>query len=281
MPYARRARRPAARRPRRYPMRKRVAKSTRLYKSTTAKSNFKSIGLPKELTVKHPYYSEVSPSASTYRFIILGNSLDPVPINLANVGSAPTSYLVNANDRLVPGLEEYSGLYSTAQTMASSWNLQFVNNYTPDVDTQLTSARVVMCVIPYYSVTGAPLPITLETRIAELDAMQFDDVCLQPYAKTVQVPYANGMNSKFLKVKRSTKTMLRVTNLRDSPEATSQTVPLTDADIAPATTGWAVYVRMIAAAETAAAPTVTVKGTLITRYTNRRPLMSSAPVLNP
>lgn len=270
MPYGRRPR-VSRRRPRRA-YSKRNTKSNRLYKSTKAKSNFKSVGLPKELTVKAPihqiYNMAPAPGGGAPRFVILGSSMNPLPAVLrGSVGTPVSAVTTTLGDYLYPVQTEYSQLYGTSQIMWSGWNIQFTNT---DADTIIS---VVICVVPYVQTLDESVS-PLVTGINTLDAMNFDSVCSQPYAKTYQLGIAGASSStRTLSIKRSTKSMLRVSNLRDVPAETSQKIPFVEDQNISAPTGWFVYVRSNGIGVTAR-----IKGMAYIRLSERVPQAIDTPV---
>lgn len=264
----------ATRRPRRA-MRRPRRKTGRLYKSTVQHSSFKSQGLPKELSVKAPFFAQAAfpiPESgnSPTRVVLLGNSLNPLPASLQGVvGSSPSSTTTLTGDILVPGHTEYSGFYGTSLCTCSSWALRFTNASTTGLTT------VVVCAVPYEGdlTTGAQ-PSELTARIAELDAISFDSVCAQPYAKVFNLnAQTSGHETRTFKFTRSTKKMIGVKDIKDRVALASESLPLIDGQLLPSE-GWFLYIRTNTNAVFGQGYPIQlqIKGTVYTHLTSRAPL---------
>lgn len=261
----------------RAPRRFRKSRHTRRPKSNRNTAMFRSVGLPRTLSVKFPWFQlrQINPQGQ-YRHVILGNSLDPMPQGLQGlVGTTPTA-TVGPVDSLVPGIAQYSALYGASNVSFSKWTIRIQNNLQrhetvgTDVVTTYGTCRVVVFVVPYatpgvYDNTGAP---DLSDRIIQLDGLTFTDCCAQPYAKVFNL---NGQNSGHethtFKISRRTKSMIGVTNIRDRLGFSSQTLPI-NSTVAPPDPlpeeGWLIYMRqeVTSAFDAPSAMEYDIKGTI-------------------
>lgn len=255
--------------------RRRMVRS-RMYRSTRVRSSFKAQGLPRELAVKFPYYSRGQLGGDGVffnRFVILGNSLDPIPQVLQGpIGSPPSSNQIQVGDWLVPGHEEYSRFYGTSIVTGSGWKIQITNPFQARV-------RVVALICPFQiGRIGVSAPGALIDRIAELDVMHFRDLCSQPYARVYELGESlSGQASKFFKVYRRTATMLGVKDLKDRITIAGEDLPLEAGDFLPAE-GWFIYMRSEGVITDAV--NVVVRGTIYAHLTNRAPLGLDAATIS-
>jgi len=208
----RRRRIPRRRYTRRYP--RKVRRARRFTRSTRSRATFKSQGLPKELYVKFPYYWQPSgsysvPISETLAGVIFGNTLCPTPsVTQPTTSSLPTaisSYQVAPNDQIVPGLIQYAGFYTSSCTLGSSLRLEFVFNSITDSPT----ITVVLLAVPYFDY------LDMVAQITTLQAMNFNDLCSQPYAKCriLNVP-SSGHEKTIFKSYRSVKSMLKIRDIK-------------------------------------------------------------------
>lgn len=278
MPYARRRRSYRPRRARRT-RRSRTYRRKNYKRSTKASSSFKAVGLPRELNVKFPFFTSFPFGTGTTtnihrRFIILGNSLNPVPTVLRSAAStlpipAPTDTLSSLQDPLVPAHDEYSALYGRSKVSFSAFTCRFMN-------TSSQWLRVCLVPVPYSGDDAA----SLLARIAVLDAMTMDDICIQPYAKSRILGRDNANASLTVAMKRSTKVMTRVGQTRDNQEVLSQYLPIEAGDEANTLDGWFIYVRIFGTLSSQGV-IVDVKGTIYSMLSERSPQTSDRPVEPP
>lgn len=256
--------------------RRRMVRS-RMYRSTRVRSSFKAQGLPRELAVKFPFYSRGQLGGDGVffnRFVILGNSLDPIPQVLQGpIGSPPSSDQIQVGDWLVPGHEEYSRFYGTSIVTGSGWKIQITNPFEARV-------RVVVLVCPYQvGRLGGTDTGSLIERIGELDALHFRDLCSQPYARMYELGESlSGQASKFFKVYRRTATMIGVKDLKDRITIAGEDLPLVAGDQLPVE-GWFIYMRSEGVITDAV--NVVVRGMIYAHLTNRAPLGLDAATIGP
>lgn len=270
------------------PRRSRASRRTRMYKSTRARSSFKSIGLPQTLSVKFPWFQlrQINPQAQ-YRHVILGNSVDPMPVGLQGLVSVSPLSAVNINDSLLASLGQYSDLYGSTNVTFSSWKIRVQNNLqrteTVGTDVVVTygTCRVVCLVCPYQDPNYQDITLKndLIRRVTELDAMSFTQCCAQPYAKVFNL---NGQNSGHetytFKISRRTKTMLGVSKIKDRIGFSGQDIPVTVGDPQPQE-GWFIYMRQESteAWDPPGALEYDIKGTVYCTLTNRAPIDLTSP----
>lgn len=273
-------------RPRHYLRRTR---RTRGYKSTVSRSSFKSVGLPRSLSVKFPYYQlrQINPQPQ-YRHVILGNSLDALPLGLQGQVTTTPSTLVGASDALPPGYLQYAALYGTSNVPFSSWTIRVQNNLQrtetvgTDVVVSYGTVRVVALVCPYQDPNYNDLTShnTLLDRITELDGLSFTSCCAQPYAKIFNL---NGQNSGHethtFKISRRTKTMLGIRSIKDRIGFSAQDLPINTLDTQPAE-GWFIYIRQEStdAWDAPSAVEYDIKGTIYATLTSRAPAGLNLPI---
>lgn len=234
------------------------------------RSSFKSQGLPRELAVKFPFYTEGTVNGTTTaqtRLVILGNSLDPKPQALQGaIATPPSSAQITSGDFLVPGHEEYTAFYGTSLVTGSSWTLQFTNQ---DID---SATRIFVLVCPYQvGRIGSSGVGTLPARIAELDSLSDVDLAAQPYAKVYNLnQVSSGHETRTFQVYRRTASMIGIKDLKDRITIAAEDLPLTPGDELPAE-GWFIYARAAGGAESVPL-NYTVRGMVYSHLTNRSPL---------
>lgn len=213
-------------------------------RSTRNFSAFRSQGLPLELGVKFPFYYSANlygPATGENRRVIVGNSLNPAPAVLQGiVGTPPSSTLWSAGDAIVPGYSEYAGFYGTSVVTFSKWNLEFINMNATN------TYQLCVVVAPYETnVSSDPSPASLLAQIAAFDAMAFDDLASQPYAR-VQFLNVSGSGHERAKfsISRSTRQMIRCKNVMDRQALVSEPVTATNSGTQGLPfEGWFIYMR--------------------------------------
>lgn len=263
--------------------RTRRSRTSRMYKSTRNHASFKSQGLPRELAVKFPFYSErplVNTQSAVNRVVILGNSLDPTPAALQGPTSTPpSSQTVTLGDVLVPGHSEYTGFYGVSQVMGSAWTIQFTNLFGEGPESAPVSLanRVVALVCPYQlrpGTTPANQPAFLLERIEELDSMRFEDLCAQPYAKVYNLNSPeSGHETRIIKIYRRTKSLIGVKDMKDRLSVSSETLPVAVGNVLPSE-GWFIYLRMapLPGGLVQGVVAMTIRGQVYAHLTSRAPL---------
>lgn len=216
--YRSRRRVPRRRYTRRYP--RKIRRTRRLARSTRSRATFKSQGLPKELYVRFPYYwqpsnSYVIAASETLRSIILGNSVCPTPFQLqpstSSLGLDPT---VDTGDQVVPGLIQYSGLYTSSCILGSSLRLELVFNALSSSPT----ITVVLLPVPYFDYND------FQGQLTALQSMTINSLCSQPYAKSriLNIP-SSGHEKTVFKSYRSVKSMLKIRDVKGLLNNTTST----------------------------------------------------------
>lgn len=161
----------------------------------------------RETYVKLPWintFASTSLTAATSSSrAFLGNSLIPFPASYA--GS------ITSGDEWVSGVSEYASFYNQYRVLGSSIKLQILCQ---------TQAGVTfgVCLVPI-TAGGPETGVTgsIANRITELDALSYDELCMQPYAKCRLIGIGSGGNANvFLKMFRKTKMMLACKDLRDN-----------------------------------------------------------------
>lgn len=199
--------------------RKRFSKKRFAKYSSAQKSIIRAPVNARETYVKLPWVNTFSSTSLTTGTsssrVFLGNSLVPFP-------TAYNSGVPTAGDEWVSGVAEYSAFYNQYRVLGSSIRLQVICQ---------TSSGVTfgVCLIPVAfggSESGGAGTVT--SRVTELDAMSYDDICMQPGAKCRLVGIGSGGNASVIyKVFRKTKAMLACKDLRDN-ENTLLRLPDTD-----------------------------------------------------
>jgi len=178
----------------------------RFNKSTPQRSIIRAPVAARELYVKMKYSTikEIS-SASGPRYTILGNSLIPFPASYSS--NTPT-----AGDIWVAGINQYCLQYNLYRVLGCSVSAQYVSEST-------NVTRIVMVPFTYGGASEALASTTISDKIAELDALTYDELSSLPYAQSKLVgSNAGGPNVCYMKMFRKTKNMLGCKDLRDNED---------------------------------------------------------------
>lgn len=146
-------------------------------------------------------------AANSSRLAFLGNSLVGAPQDYTNIAPvAPTEWAA--------GVAEYATFYNKYRVLGASIRIQVVMHSGTDI----TAGVVLIPVAHGGAEAGVPTNAVAE-RLAELDAMTYDQLCVQPYAKSRIIGVANSGNSTvILKMFRKTKYMISAKDIRDVEE---------------------------------------------------------------
>lgn len=188
-------------------------------------------------------------ASASDNYVFLGNSLIPAPLSLPNL-------FIMTGDEWYSGVSEYAAFYNNYRVLGSSIRIQLVG-------LSSTTTSYAVCLIPIMaggSETGSPSPTA---RILELNALTYDQLCMQPYAQTRIIGLGSGgMASYTMKMFRKSKSMLACKDLRDNedtlrdlpdPNGANGSYP-TDAD-----NTWFYYFRVINLSTTASSYSMQVK----------------------
>lgn len=148
-------------------------------------------------------------SLASSNYVFLGNSLIPFPADF-------TSPTPTAGDEWVSGVTEYANFYNQYRVLGSSIKLQI---------TAQSAVVFGVCLVPIMAGGAESGAQNIAGRIAELDALTYDQLSMQPYAQTKMVGLGTGGNANcYLKMFRKTKTMLACKDIKDN-ENTQTNLP--------------------------------------------------------
>lgn len=213
MPYGRRSyrstrgRKPSSRKYTRG-SRKRFSKKKFSKYSTSQKSVIRAPVNARETYVKLPWLNTFSSTSLTTGTsssrAFLGNSLVAFP---ASYGSTTPT----AGDEWAAGVMEYANFYNQYRVLGSSIRVQLLCQ---------TSSGVTfgVCLLPIaFGGIESGAVGAVSNRITELDALSYDEICMQPGAKCRLIGIGSGGNANvFFKMFRKSKQMLACRDLRDN-----------------------------------------------------------------
>lgn len=205
--------------------RKRQFKRKRFSKKRFSKSNYgktvvKAPVNARDTYVKFPWLRTLQPTinaASAQTYVWLGNSLVPQPASYSS--STPT-----AGDTWCSGVAEYSTFYNLYRVLGSSIKIQI---------TAISANNVLRAVLLPIAFSGPETGTGafISNRIAELDALTYDQLAQQPFAQAKTIGLATGGNSsRFFKMFRKTKYMLGCKDIRDNEQSRVKLPDPTGAD---------------------------------------------------
>lgn len=183
-------------------------KYKRIFKSTTQHTKVSPMTVAKETYVKLPYvitYQTAIAAGIGAGYTLLGNSLLPTPQNLSTGA-------VTAGDIWVSGVKEYSDFYNFYRVLGSKISIQV---------TAVSANNVFRCALVPVAYGGPETGPQSEifNKVAELNTLTFDQLCMQPYAQTKILGIASGGNATtYFKMFRKTKNMLSVKDIRDDQD---------------------------------------------------------------
>lgn len=201
------------RRPRRYMRKSRGRFSKKRFNkySTSQKTVVRPLINARETYVKLPWQDTdnltLVSAGNSSRFAVLGNSLVGVPADYTNIAPVnPTEWAA--------GVNEYAQFYNKYRVLGASVKIQVVLHSGTDI----TAGCVLIPIAHGGAEGGVPVNAVAE-RLAELDALTYDELCLQPHAKSKLIGVANSGNSSvFFKMFRKTKQMISARDIRDVEE---------------------------------------------------------------
>lgn len=179
-------------------------KYKRMFRSTQQHTKVSADTLAKELYVKMPFSDTTQFSInqnSSIMYYWVGNSLAPD----ADLGSGQ----VSSGVLWASGVKEYCTMYNFYRVLASKITIQVVT---------LGSLNVLRCVLIPVSIGGTNTggDSQLITKINEIQALTYDQSCLQPYAQCRVLGTTAGNNAvTYFKMFRKTKDMLSIKDIRD------------------------------------------------------------------
>lgn len=182
--------------------RKRFSKK-RFIKSNYARSVIKAPVNARDTYVKFPWLRTFQPNISAssgQTYVFLGNSLIPNPASFVGTTSG---------DTWCSGVSEYASFYNLYRVLGTSIKIQI---------TAISANNVLRAVLLPIALgdneTGAVGGIS--ARVAELDALTYDQLSQQPFAQSKTIGLATGGNSaRWFKMFRKSKYMLGVKDIRD------------------------------------------------------------------
>lgn len=220
-----------------YPKRKRFSKKRFTKYSTKGKTVVKSPVNARETFVKLPYMKTQNVSlgaTSSTSIAYLGNSLIPTPASYASASPS-------AGDVWCSGVQEYANFYNQYRVLGCSLKIQLVS--------VVGTGNIFRCVLLPIALGGAETGShTITGRIAELDALSYDNLCMQPYAQSKILGLSTGGNAAcYFKMFRKSKSMLAIKDIRDD-ENTLVNLPDPDGSggqmIINASDTWFYYLRI-------------------------------------
>lgn len=253
--------------PSRRKYRKRQYKRKRFSKKRFSKSNYgktvvKAPVNARDSYVKFPWLRTISTApagVSANTLVFLGNSLIPNPASLS-------SNTPSAGDIWCSGVSEYAAFYNNYRVLGSSIKIQI---------TSISSNNVFRVVLLPIMAGGAEsgAPGTIATRVAELDALTYDQLAQQPFAQSKTLGIATGSNAtRFFKMFRKSKYMLGIKDIRDKentllnlPDPTGSNGEIT----VQADDSWFYYLRVFNTSGSAQTAEVQVRLKYYTQLTGR------------
>jgi len=179
------------------------------YKSTKQSTKVSAPVNARETYVKLPWVdtSSVSAFTSSLNRSYLGNSLVPVPANYGSNG--PTT-----GDEWVSGVPEYATFYNQYRVLGSSIKIQILASATG-----ASTLGVVLIPVTSGGTESGTTTSTVAQRITDLNALTYDELCMQPnsYHRLIGIG-SSGNSTVFMKMFRKTKKMLACKDLRDNED---------------------------------------------------------------
>lgn len=241
--------------------RKRFSKK-RFAKSNYGKTVVKAPVNARDTYVKFPWLRTLQPNigaSSGQTYVFLGNSLIPNP--------AVTTGVITAGDIWCSGVAEYSAFYNKYRVLGASIKIQI---------TAISANNVLRAVLLPVALGGAESGggSSVATRVAELDALTYDQLAQQPFAQSKTIGLATGGNSaRWFKSFRKTKYMLGIKDIRDQDNTLLQLPDTNGSNGSIATTdsnAWFYYLRIFnSASATAQTVEVQVRLKYYTQLTGR------------
>lgn len=177
------------------------------FKSTKQSTKVSAPVNARETYVKLPWVDTTSTSAFTTQFnrVYLGNSLIATP-------TVYTSSVPAAGTEWVSGVSEYATFYNQYRVLGSSIKIQVLASAT-------SASTLGVVLLPIMA--GGPETATgvVADRITELNALSYDELCMQPnsYHRLIGIG-SSGNSTIFMKMFRKTKKMLACKDLRDNED---------------------------------------------------------------
>lgn len=195
-----------------YQYRKKAYKGTkkrfskkRFIRSNYGKTIVKAPVNARDTYVKLPFLRTFQPNiaaASSQTYIVLGNSLIPMPAVYTGV--------ITAGDTWCSGVTEYASFYSNYRVLGSSLNVQIT----------AISANNIFRVVLIPVMNGGQengSAGSVNDRLTELNALTYDQLAQQPFAQAKTLGLASGGNATaYMKCFRKTKYMLSCKDIKDN-----------------------------------------------------------------